>query len=127
MRVFKLAGIALRAEQARISLRLRRGVVQLVVLGLALAFLLAGVIALHGVAFVLLDARLPRAGAVGLIAGIDLALALVLLMAASRSNAGQPEREAAALARAATVGIEEALTSIRLLESLLGVLLNRRD
>ena len=127
MRVIRLAALAARSEQARLSLRLRRAVWQLALLALGLAFVVGGVIALHLAAFALLDARLPRAGALGCVAGFDLLAALVLLWRAAGSQASASEREAEGLSRAATAGIEDALSSMRLLETLLGWALNRKD
>jgi hypothetical protein len=127
MRAFELASLAAQAEGMRMRHRLRRGAVQAVMAVLGLSFLLGAVVVGHVALFVLLDARLPRAGALGCIAGMDLVLAVVLVLIAVTAGPTTAEREARTLSRTAASEILPSLNWARLVTLLLSRMFGKRD
>lgn len=115
MNTFRLASIALQAEKLRWRSVVRRHVVQIalfMVAGLlAFAAFLSGQIAIYA----LLLPHLPPAGAAGVVAGSDLALALiVLLIAMGKSSPGRSELEAHEVSRSAQDQIRASLNWTRM-------------
>lgn len=115
MDTFRLASIALQAEKLRWRAVLRRHVVQIML------FMVVGLLAFtaflcgHLAVYALLLPHLPPAGAAGVVAGGDLALALVvLLIAMGKSGPGVSERQAHDLSRNAQDQIRASLKWTRL-------------
>ena len=119
MRVFRLASISLQAEGVRLRHAARRHAVQAVLLLVAGLALLAGLVAGHVAVYALLAERLPPAGAAGVLAGIDVLMALLIAWFALSRRPDQEERDAAALAGLARGQIRQSLEWTALLASLL--------
>ncbi len=127
MRPVQLASLAVQAEGVRVRHRLRRVVIQFGLSLFAGAFLLGAVIVGHGALYVLLEARLPRAGALGCIAGGDLVVAAILFAVAAGSRPGRVEREAREVSRVAAAQILPSLSLARLTMLLVGWMFKRRS
>ncbi len=125
MRAVELAALAAQAEGVRVRHQLRRLVLQLALALFAGPFLLGAVILAHATVYVLLEARLPPAGAFGCIAGFDLLVAVILLALVAGSRPSRVEREARELSRTAAAQILPSLSWARLAVLLIGRLFRR--
>lgn len=95
MTPFRLASIALQAEKLRWRSVVRRHVVQIVLFMAAGLLVFAAFLSGHVAVYALLAPHLPPAGAAGVVAGGDFALAvLVLLIAMGKSSPSRSELEA---------------------------------
>jgi len=126
MRTLRLAALVVRSEQARLRHRMARAVTQAMVLLVGLGFLVIGIAVGHLALFELLDARLPRAGAWGVLAGCDAAIALALLALGGRNRPNASEREAAAISRDAALGIQAQFTWAAIFEAMIAWVLTKR-
>jgi membrane protease YdiL (CAAX protease family) len=103
MRALRLASVAWEAERARLGLMARREIRRVVL------FLAAGVMAtaafgmLHLVAWIALGPYLGPLGRALAIFGVDVVLALILVMVATRNRPSRAELEALSIRRTALV------------------------
>ena len=119
MRTLQLARIAAEAEALRLRHNARRTAIR-AVLGLtALIFLLGGIVLCHVAAWSRLSMSWDTPAAALIIAGVDLAVAAVLGLLATRSSAGRIEAEALALRRRALDHVGTSLTLPALVTPLL--------
>jgi hypothetical protein len=112
MRPFRLARIAAEAEGVRLRGMLTRIVTRVVLAVVALIFLLGAVAFAHIAAWyeirVALD--LSYLATAGILGGVDLILAFILVLLASRSSPSRVEVEALDVRRKAIEGIGSALS-----------------
>ena len=99
--MLELARIAWKAERFRWRLRLRRGAVQVGLIGFSACLLLVAAIACEMALYALLAERLPPAGAAGGLALGNAVLSLLAALLALSSKPSQVERDAAELATVA--------------------------
>ncbi|HET9019569.1 MAG TPA: hypothetical protein VFN46_08285 [Acetobacteraceae bacterium] len=102
MRSFKLARVAAQAELLRLRRLVRRQVVRAVLGAIALTFLLICLAALHFAGyFGLLRAGIAPVWATLIVAGVDLLIGLIFLIAAASDTPDKVEREALQVREAA--------------------------
>src|ERR1700754_3228227 len=101
MRPFRLARIAAEAETLRLRYAARRTMVRAVLALGALGFLFGTVACCHVAAWYWLRQRWDGPEAALILAGVDLALAIVLALIAARSSPSRIEVEALAVRRRA--------------------------
>jgi hypothetical protein len=95
MTPFRLASIALQAEKLRWRSVVRRHVVQIVLFMAAGLLVFAAFLSGHVAIYALLTPHLPPAGAAGVVAGGDFAIAVIVaLVAMGKSSPSKGELEA---------------------------------
>lgn len=110
MTPFRLASIALQAEKLRWRSALRRHVVQVVLFMAAGLLMFAAFLSGHVAIYALLTPHLPPAGAAGVVACGDFALAvIVVLVAMGKSSPGKSELDAREVSLTAQHQIRESL------------------
>lgn len=115
MNTLRLAAIAVQAERVRLRHTLRRAVAMALLLAMALGLVLMAVAIGHVALYHLLAARMPPAGALGTLAGGDMAAAGLIALAALNSSPGEAEREAAELSLDAQNQIRASFSWLRIL------------
>lgn len=115
MKTLRLASIAAQAERVRLKHRVRRIVVQVLLLVIAFGLLMVAVGVGHAALYQLLVERLPPAGAFGVLTGGDIVVALIIVWVALNSSPGEGEREAEALSASARQEIRASFTWTRIL------------
>ena len=113
MRPVRLAQIAAEAEGLRLRAHVRRTVIRLMLGVLGMVFILAGFAFAHVTAWYWLRQSQDWSlyGAAGAIAGVDLAIALVLMALAGRSTPGRAEQDARDVRQRALAGIATSFTT----------------
>jgi hypothetical protein len=117
MRPFALARIAAQAETLRLRAMATRIAIRVLLAVIALLFLIGAVVFAHIAAWLWLDR--PGLVSAGILGGVDLGLAVILVILASRSGPGAVEREAVVVRRQALKGIGTTLTVVRLVTRML--------
>lgn len=112
MRPYRLARIAAEAEAVRLRGMATRIVTRIILAVVALVLLLGVVVIIHIAAWYALrvDLQLPYYAACGILGGVDLIFAIILLLLASRSRPSRVEVEAREVRRKALEGITSALS-----------------
>jgi hypothetical protein len=125
VRTFRLAQSVIEAEKLRFQLRLRRIAVR-VALGVAGGvFVMAAVACGHFAAFLWLGPKWGDIPAVLALAGVDLAVAVILLLLSSRGGPSAAEREARLIRDQAWGETVRALTFAGMLQPIISLLLAR--
>jgi hypothetical protein len=101
MRALRLLNVAWEAERARLGLRVQREIRRVVLLLAAGVMAAAAFAMLHVVAWVAIGAGLSPLWKAIAILGVDLLLALILVMVAMRNPPSHAELEAASIRRTA--------------------------
>ena len=112
MRPIRLARIAAEAEGVRLRGMVSRLAVRVVCLVVAVLFVIGAVVFVHIAAWgwIRLDEGLSYFATAGILGGIDLLIALILVALASRSGPSRVEREALDVRNRAIEGVTSALT-----------------
>ncbi|WP_428486110.1 hypothetical protein [Rhodopila sp.] len=107
IRPVRLARIAAEAEGVRLRAMATRYVTRILLAVVALLFVLGALVIVHFMAWYALrvDAGLSFYAATGIVLGVDLLIAVVLGVLASRSGPGRVEREALGVRRQAITGL----------------------
>jgi len=111
MRAPILVRIAAQAELLRLRRMVRRQAGRAVLAGIAAAFLLIALAALHVAAGLALAETMRPVWAVLIVAGADLAVAALLLLLAARDRPGAAEREALRVRQSAQAELAGALAA----------------
>lgn len=120
MRTFRLARVAAQAELLRLRRLARRQAVRAALGAVALVFLLACLAALHVAGFLgLVQLRIAPIYAALIVAGVDLAIGLVLALLAARDTPDRVEQEALQVRQAAQAQMAEAAAMTALVGPLL--------
>ncbi len=117
-----LARVAVDAERLRWRLRARRALGRAGLVAGGFVFLCAALVMAHVVALALLRPLVDATWAAAIVAGADLAIALVLGVAAARLGAGADERGAVAVREMALSEMVRRTRVLRLLLVLVGAL-----
>jgi hypothetical protein len=128
MRPIRLARIAAEAESVRLRSMASRTAVRIVFALVALLFIIGAVVFAHIAAWywIRLDWDMSYFAAAGILGGLDLLVAIVLLALASRSGPSRVEREALEVRRRAIEGIASVLTLSQLVVPVLRILTEMR-
>ena len=112
MRPFRLARIAAEAEGVRLRGMMTRMLTRVIFAVIALIFLVGALTFAHVAAWYGLRVGLEQSylAATGILGGVDLVLAIILLVLASRSSPSRVEVEAIEVRRKALEGITSALS-----------------
>ena len=122
---FGLMRVAAAAEMLRWRLLVRRGITRGFLLVAAIVFLSAALAMLHFVAVVELSPRIGTSGAAASLLCVDLAIGLVLMLAAVRLGPGVAERDAMALRESVHMELRRKAELLRLLAKLVEALKRR--
>ena len=117
MRAFRLATVTLEAERVRLELMGRRLAVSALLCVLAGVLLLYALAAAHVLGWLALEPHLPPMGRAGVLLGVDLGLAVILVLVALRSRPGPAEVEARILRDTAYAQAKSSLGFFPLLTS----------
>jgi hypothetical protein len=116
--LFRLARIAMAAEELRLRHLIRRAIVRVVFAWLAAVLFLGALAFAHIAAWAWLRMTMVPYQACLILGGVDLVLGVVLMLLACRSSPGRVEREARAVRERA---VDEALESLTISALLLRV------
>jgi uncharacterized membrane protein len=119
MRPVALARIAVQAEVIRLRAMASRIAVRVLLVVIALLFVIGAIVFAHIAAWLWLDR--PALASAGILGGVDLGVAVIFAILATRSGPGAPEREAIAVRRQALEGIGGTITLLRLVARMLQV------
>jgi len=97
MRTLRLARVAAEAERLRLSLLIQRLLIRAAIAAVAVVFVLAALASAHFAGWLALVRVMPPVYAALVLLAVDLVIALVLALVASRGGPGAVEREAKVL------------------------------
>jgi hypothetical protein len=128
MRPVRLARIAAEAEGVRLRALMTRVMTRVVFAVIALVFVLGAVTFAHVAAWYQIRIALEQSylATAGILGGVDLLLAIILLVLASRSAPSRTEIEAHEVRRKAIEGLGSALSVTQLVLPLLRVVMGAR-
>jgi hypothetical protein len=128
MRPVRLARIAAEAEGVRLRALMTRVMTRVVFAVIALVFVLGAVTFAHVAAWYEIRIALEQSylATAGILGGVDLLLAIILLVLASRSAPSRTEIEAHEVRRKAIEGLGSALSVTQLVLPLLRVVMGAR-